>query len=126
MWWPGRGNSGGSWLPEDKIANMWQIWRNSGGLCPPAFPRSVHGCVPNWKNVVLRVCFNKPWFVETVPINYRVSFETVEILRSTYDSWTINHKIWKSGILKFCYYFKNFLVKNVNEWIPHIILKTIF
>ena len=26
MWWHGRGNSGGSWLPEDKKANMWQGW----------------------------------------------------------------------------------------------------
>ena len=23
MWWYGRGNSGGSWLPEEKKANMW-------------------------------------------------------------------------------------------------------
>ena len=24
MWWYGRGISGGSWLPEEKKANMWQ------------------------------------------------------------------------------------------------------
>jgi len=23
MWWYGRGNSCGSWLPEEKKANMW-------------------------------------------------------------------------------------------------------
>ena len=23
MWWYGRGNSGGAWLPEEKKANMW-------------------------------------------------------------------------------------------------------
>ena len=41
MWWHGRGNSGGSWLPEDKKANMWHGRGNSGGSWPPAFPRSV-------------------------------------------------------------------------------------
>ena len=40
MWWPGRGNSGGSWLPEEKKANMWPGRGNSGGSWPPAFPRS--------------------------------------------------------------------------------------
>jgi len=40
MWWPGRGNSGGSWLPEKKKANMWSGRGNSGGSLPPAFPRS--------------------------------------------------------------------------------------
>ena len=40
MWWYGRGNSGGSWLPEDKKANMWPERGNSGGSLPPAFPRS--------------------------------------------------------------------------------------
>ena len=40
MWWPGRGNSGGSWLPEERKANMWH-WRGiSGASWPPAFPRS--------------------------------------------------------------------------------------
>ena len=42
MWWPGRGNSGGSWLPEEKKANMWPGRGNSGGSWPPAFPRSLH------------------------------------------------------------------------------------
>ena len=31
MWWYGRGNSGGSWLPEEKKANMWPGRGNSGG-----------------------------------------------------------------------------------------------
>ena len=31
MWWYGRGNSGGSWLPEEKKANMWHGRGNSGG-----------------------------------------------------------------------------------------------
>ena len=41
MWWHGRGNSGGSWLPEDKKANMWPGRGNSGGSWPTAFPRSA-------------------------------------------------------------------------------------
>ena len=40
MWWHGRGNSGGSWLPEEKKANMWHGRGNSGGSWRPAFPRS--------------------------------------------------------------------------------------
>ena len=40
MWWPGRGNSGGSWLPEKTKVNMWHGKGNSGGSWPPAFPRS--------------------------------------------------------------------------------------
>ena len=40
MWFYGRGNSGCSWLPEEKKANMWYGRRNSGGSWPPAFPRS--------------------------------------------------------------------------------------
>ena len=39
MWWYGRGNSGGSWLPEEKKANMWHGRGNSGGLRLPAFSR---------------------------------------------------------------------------------------
>ena len=42
MWWYGRGNCGGSWLPEEKKANMWYERGNSGGSWPPAFP-----CSPN-------------------------------------------------------------------------------
>ena len=42
MWWYGRGNSGGSWLPEEKKANMWHGRGNSGGSWPPAFPRLVN------------------------------------------------------------------------------------
>ena len=41
MWWYGRGNSGGSWLTEEKKANMWPGRGNSGGTWPPAFPRSL-------------------------------------------------------------------------------------
>ena len=40
MWWHGRENSGGSWLPEEKKANMWPGRGNSGGSWPPAFPCS--------------------------------------------------------------------------------------
>ena len=40
MWWPGRGNRGGSWLPEEKKANLWHGRGNNGGPWPPAFPRS--------------------------------------------------------------------------------------
>ena len=40
MWWYGRGNSGGSWLLEEKKANMWPGRGNSGGSWPPALPRS--------------------------------------------------------------------------------------
>ena len=40
MWGDGRGNSGGSWLPEEKKANMWHGRGNSGGSWLPAFPRS--------------------------------------------------------------------------------------
>ena len=38
MWWYERGKSGGSWLPEEKKANMWHGRGNSGGSWPPAFP----------------------------------------------------------------------------------------
>ena len=44
MWWYGRGNSGGSWLPEEKKANMWPGRGNSGGSWPPAFLRSTETC----------------------------------------------------------------------------------
>ena len=42
MWWYGRGNSGGSWMPEEKKGNMWPGRGTSGGSWPPAFPRSTH------------------------------------------------------------------------------------
>ena len=45
MWWYGRGNSGGSWLPEEKKANMWHGRGNSGGSWPPAFNRSHYEVV---------------------------------------------------------------------------------
>ena len=35
MWWYGRGSSGGSWLPEEKKANMWPGMGNRGGSWPP-------------------------------------------------------------------------------------------
>jgi len=38
MWWPGRGNSAGSWRPEEKKANMWHRRGYSGGSWPSAFP----------------------------------------------------------------------------------------
>ena len=41
MWWYGRGNSDGSWLPEEKKANMWPGRGNSGGSWPPALSRSL-------------------------------------------------------------------------------------
>ena len=41
MWWYGRGNSCGSWLPEEEKANMWHRRGNSGGSWPPAFPHSL-------------------------------------------------------------------------------------
>ena len=43
MWWYRRGNSGGSWLPEEKKANMWYGRGNSGGSWLPAFPPSPGG-----------------------------------------------------------------------------------
>ena len=33
MWGYGRGYSGGSWLPEEKKANMWPGRGNSGDSC---------------------------------------------------------------------------------------------
>ena len=42
MWWHGRGNSGGSWLPEDKKANMWHGRGNSSASWPPAFSCSPY------------------------------------------------------------------------------------
>ena len=41
MWWNGSRNSGGSWLPEDKKANIWHGRGNSGASWPPAFPSLV-------------------------------------------------------------------------------------
>jgi len=40
MWWPGRVNSGSSWLSEEKKADMWHGRGKSGGTGSPAFPRS--------------------------------------------------------------------------------------
>ena len=48
MWWYGRGNSGGSWLPEEKKANMWHGRGNSGGSWPPAFHRSWCSSMRDW------------------------------------------------------------------------------
>ena len=46
MWWYGRGNSGGSWLSEEKKAKMWHGRGNSGGSRLPAFPRSSSRSLP--------------------------------------------------------------------------------
>ena len=43
MWWYRKGNSGDSWLPEEKKANMWYGRGNSSGSWPPAFPPLVRG-----------------------------------------------------------------------------------
>ena len=66
MWWYGRGNSGGSWLPEEKKANMWYGRGNSGGSWPPAFPRS-YGCTltedinkSNFTYPIIKMCLNMP------------------------------------------------------------------
>ena len=53
MWWYGRGNSGGSWLPEEKKAKMWHGRGNSGGSWLPAFPRS---CRPQLRKLSRRNC----------------------------------------------------------------------
>jgi len=45
MWWPRRGNCGGSFLPEEKKANMWHRRGYNGGSRPPAFPRSSESYV---------------------------------------------------------------------------------
>ena len=44
MWWYGRGNSGGSWLPKEKKANMWHGRGNNGGSWPrlPSPARYIH------------------------------------------------------------------------------------
>ena len=49
MWWHGKGNSGGSWLPEEKEANMWHGRGNSGGSWPPAFPLSLGGDLVSYR-----------------------------------------------------------------------------
>ena len=41
MWWYGRGNSGGSWLPEEKKAIMWPGREKSGGSWPSPAPRTA-------------------------------------------------------------------------------------
>jgi len=45
MWWYERGIIGGSWLPEEKKANMWHGRGNSSGPWPPAFPSSTYKLV---------------------------------------------------------------------------------
>ena len=46
MWWY---DSGGSWLPEEKKANMWPGRGNSGGSWPPAFHRSLYSIVTEYR-----------------------------------------------------------------------------
>ena len=43
MWWYGRGNSGGSWLPEEKKANLWHGRGNSGGKRLPENKKLICG-----------------------------------------------------------------------------------
>ena len=62
MWWYGRGNSGGSWLPEEKKANMWYGRGNSGGSWPPAFPAHYTGtflCIEH-----AHYCIAEAWSAE--------------------------------------------------------------
>ena len=71
MWWHGRGNSGGSCLPEDKKANMWPGRKNSGGSWLPEDKKAnmwpgrgivvAHGRLPSptrWTNIKFK-CYNK-------------------------------------------------------------------
>ena len=53
MWWPGKENSGGSWLPEEKKANMWHGRGNGSGSWPPAFPRSLRAVCKVGQNYLL-------------------------------------------------------------------------
>ena len=55
MWWYGRGNGGGSWLPEEKKAKTWYGRGNSGGSWPPAFPRS--GNTVGFFKFKSKICF---------------------------------------------------------------------
>ena len=48
-----RGNSGGSWLPEEKKANMWHGRGNGSGSWPPAFPRSLSAVCKVGQNYLL-------------------------------------------------------------------------
>ena len=60
MWWYGRGNSGGSWLPEEKKANMWHGRGNSGGSWPPAlqFNTELRRQSKNIYNVIFTIFQN--------------------------------------------------------------------
>jgi len=51
MWWYGRGNSGGSWLLEEKKGNVTRKG-NRGGSWPPFFPRS-------WDRQKIKLRWNK-------------------------------------------------------------------
>ena len=65
MWWHGRGNSGGSWLPEEKKANMWYRRGNSGGSWLPAFPRSTECCILKyWISRTYTLISTKLWIIE--------------------------------------------------------------
>ena len=55
MWWHGRGNISGSWLPEDKKANKWHGRGNSGGSWPPAFPHSSFKIVTEHHTTLCRI-----------------------------------------------------------------------
>ena len=58
MWWYGRGNSCGSWLPEEKKANMWPGKGSSGGSWPPAFPRSSKSLVASLQRTTIEYLFS--------------------------------------------------------------------
>jgi len=60
MWWYGRGNSGGSWLLEDKKANMWHGRGNSCGSWPPAFPRSSGQLTMKLRNKTIISSVSRP------------------------------------------------------------------
>ena len=50
MWGPGRGNSGGSWLPDELKTNMWHGRGNSGRL--------IAACLPPTRPIFFRAMTN--------------------------------------------------------------------
>ena len=55
MRWYERGNSGGSWLPEEKKANMGHGRGDSGGSWPLAFLRSTTVCSQNINKQIVNI-----------------------------------------------------------------------
>ena len=76
MWWYGRGNSGGAWLPEEKKAIMWLGRGNSGGSWPPTFPRSL--CSPSPFNVATQ--FINLYNVHSVDFSLRLRMLSLQII----------------------------------------------